>query len=334
MSNATRVVDHLQEVDALEVQVLVDNVTDSLSTVPPGVTHEWSHLRESGDLVLSGEALCCAAFGLSLVMTARKGSTSRVLLFDAGPEAYAIARNAERLKIAFGDVGAIVLSHGHWDHAGGLLEAVARVVSANGGKPIECHVNQGMFTTRAVKTPDGRYLPFKDIPSVEALKKAGAAVVNSPAPRLLLEDLFYLSGEIPRVTAYERGMSSHMKKSPDDSGWEPDPLILDERYVAIRVKGKGIIVFTACSHAGVINVLKDASDVFAGVPLHGVMGGFHLSGTGPEAIISETVADIRSFGLRRIMPGHCTGWRAVSALSRFFEDAVLVPCAVGRKFQF
>jgi 7,8-dihydropterin-6-yl-methyl-4-(beta-D-ribofuranosyl)aminobenzene 5'-phosphate synthase len=95
------------------------------------------------DLVLSGEALCCAAFGLSLVITARVGSASRVMLFDAGPEAYAIVRNRERLKIAFASVGAIVLSHGHWDHAGGLLEAVGRVVAANGGNPIDSHVNPG-----------------------------------------------------------------------------------------------------------------------------------------------------------------------------------------------
>ncbi len=176
----------LRQVDALDVQVLVDNVTDSLSTVPQGVVHEWGHLRESGDLVLSGEALCCAAFGLSLVITARVGSASHILLFDAGPEAYAIARNGERLKIAFGNVGAIVLSHGHWDHAGGLLEAVRKVASSNGGKPVGCHVSPGMFVTRAAHLPDGGYLPFKDIPSVETLTDAGAAVVNSAEPRLLL----------------------------------------------------------------------------------------------------------------------------------------------------
>lgn len=324
----------LQPVDALEVHVLVDNVTDSLSTVPQGVIHEWGHLRECGDLVLSGEALCCAAFGLSLVITARVGTTSHVLLFDAGPEAYAIIRNGERLKIPFGKVGAIVLSHGHWDHAGGLLEAVRKVVSSNGGNSVACHVNPGMFQTRAVHLPDGGNMPFKNIPSVEALTDAGAAVVNSPEPRLLLEHLFYLSGEIPRVTPYERGMPRHMKRSRDDNVWEPDPWIRDERYLAARVKDKGIIVFTACSHAGVINVLKDASNVFTGVPLYAVMGGFHLSGTGPEAIIPETVADIKAFDLKKIIPGHCTGWRAVSALSRIFHDDVLVPCAVGRKFHF
>lgn len=331
MSNEST--DNLREVDALEVQVLVDNVTDSLSTVPHDVTHEWSHLGENGPLILSGEAICCAAFGLSLLVTARIETTSYTMLFDAGPEAYPIARNGERLGISFGSVGAIVLSHGHWDHAGGLLEAVRMVGTSNGGKPIECHVNPGMFATRALKKPDGRYLPFKDIPSTESLTEAGAAVVNSAKARLL-HDLFYLSGEIPRVTPYELGLPSHMKKSLDGTGWEPDPMILDERYVAVRVKGKGIVVFTACSHAGVINVLKDASNVFAGLPLFGVMGGFHLSGPGPESIIPNTVADIRSFGLKRIMPGHCTGWRAVSELSRIFDDDVLVPCAVGRKFHF
>lgn len=330
----SRAVHGLRQVDTLEVQVLVDNVTDSLSSVPHGVVHEWGHLREGGDLVLSGEALCCAAFGLSLVITARVGSASHVVLFDAGPEAYALTRNGERLRIAFGSVGAIVLSHGHWDHAGGLLAAVQRVVSANGGNPVDCHVNPGMFVARAAQLQDGHYLPFKDIPGVGALTEAGAHVINAPDPRLLLDGLFYLSGDIPRVTSYEHGMPRHMKKSADGASWEPDPLIMDERYLAVHVRDKGVIVFTACSHAGVVNVLKDASSVFAGAPLYGVMGGFHLSGAGPEAIIPETVHDIGTFGLKRIMPGHCTGWRAVSALSRIFGDDVLVPCAVGRKFRF
>jgi 7,8-dihydropterin-6-yl-methyl-4-(beta-D-ribofuranosyl)aminobenzene 5'-phosphate synthase len=324
----------LRSVDALNVHVLVDNVTDSLSTVPQGVMHEWGHLRASGNLVLSGEALCCAAFGLSLVITASLGNARQVLLFDAGPEAYAIDRNGDRLKIAFANVGAIVLSHGHWDHAGGLLEAINKIVSSNGGTPVSCYVNPGMFLSRAIRLPDGGYIPFKDIPSVQALTGAGAALVNSPEPRLLLSDLFYLSGEIPRVTPYERGLVSHMKRSRDGGSWEPDPWIMDERYVAVHVKDKGIIVFTACSHAGVINVLRDASCAFAGVPLYAVMGGFHLSGSGPEAIIPETVNDIQAFELKKIIPGHCTGWRAVYALSRIFEYDVLVPCAVGRTFHF
>ena len=324
----------LWPLDTLDVQVIVDNVTDSLSSVPSGVVHEWAHLRQRGDLVLRGEALCCAAFGLSLVITARSEGVERTLLFDAGPESYTFGRNADLLGIPFENVGAIVLSHGHWDHAGGLLEAVRRVVAANGGAAVSCHVNPGMFRTRAAWLPDDRYLPFRDIPSIEALTESGANIVNSFAQRLLLDGAFCLSGEIPRVTPFEHGMARHVARSADGTRWEPDPLILDERYVSAYVKGKGIVVFTACSHAGVINVLSDARRVFEGIPLYGVIGGFHLSGAGPEAAIGQTVEAIRSFGLGRIMPGHCTGWRAVSALANAFDDQVLVPCAVGRRFHF
>jgi len=323
-----------RELDSLDVHVLVDNATDSLSTVPHDVTHEWGHLKTRGGFVLSGEALCCAAFGLSLVITARIGDTTRVLLFDAGPEADTFARNCERLGIDLGSVDAVVLSHGHWDNAGGLTEAVGRIFDSNGGRPVECHVNPGMFVTRAMQAPEGDHILFKDIPDPRALADAGASVINRPEARSLLDDFFHLSGEIPRITSFENGIPSHRKRSSDGLTWEPDPLILDERYVAARVKGMGMILFTACSHAGVINILSDAREKFDGVPLFGLMGGFHLSGKGPEAAISQTVEKLKIFGLKRVMPGHCTGWRAISAFSTALEPEVLVPLAVGRKFRF
>jgi 7,8-dihydropterin-6-yl-methyl-4-(beta-D-ribofuranosyl)aminobenzene 5'-phosphate synthase len=77
----------LLEVDNLQVQVLIDNVTDNLSSIPTNVTHEISQLRNQGMTELSGECLCCAAHGLSLLLTATQGQTQHTLLFDAGPEA-------------------------------------------------------------------------------------------------------------------------------------------------------------------------------------------------------------------------------------------------------
>jgi len=136
------------------------------------------------------------------------------------------------------------------------------------------------------------------------------------------------------VTSYERGLPGHVKRTPDGNSWEPDPLLMDERYVAAHVKGKGAVVFTACSHAGVINVLKDARNVCGDVPLWAVMGGFHLSGEKIEEIIPDTVKDMQSFGLKRIVPAHCTGWRAVGALVQAFGEEVIVPSAVGRQFVF
>jgi len=325
---------NLQPVDALEISVLVDNVVDPLSTVPKGVTSEAAVLREKGMMVSSGHARCCANHGLSLVITARIGSDIRILLFDAGPEAYTIARNGDRLKTPFSEVGAIVLSHGHWDHGGGLPEALRLVTAANGGKPVPCHVNDGMFVTRAMRLPSGKFQPFEDVSKPVQLARLGATVISSFDARLIMEDMFYLSGEIPRVTPYERGLPAQVRVAPDGTSWEPDPLLLDERYVAVHVKGKGAVVFTACSHAGVINVLTDARHVFGDVPLHAVMGGFHLAGADVEPIIPDTIRDLGTFGLQRIIPCHCTGWRALHALATIYKEDVLMPAAVGRVFTF
>lgn len=328
-------INHLLEVDALEVLVLVDNVTDSLSTVPRDVRNEIAVLRKAGNLPMSaGEYRCCANHGLSLIITARIRGDKQTLIFDAGPEAYAVSRNGALLKAPFGDAGALVLSHGHWDHAGGLVEAVRLVAANNDGRRIECHVNPGMFAERGSMRHGGECLRQKPIPIPAELIEAGAFVVNEPEARLLLDSCFYLSGEIPRVTPYERGLPGHVKRAIDGKSWEPDPWIMDERYLAVHVKGKGVVVFTACSHAGVVNVLKDARQVFGNVPLHAVAGGFHLSGEDVEAIIPDTIKDMRQFGLKRIVPAHCTGWRAVNALANTFGPEVIVPSAVGRQFMF
>ena len=108
---------------------------------------------------------------------------------------------------------------------------------------------------------------------------------------------------------------------------------MDERYIAVNVTGKGIIVFTACSHAGVVNVLKHARACFGGIQLYAVVGGLHLSGSN-EQIIPETVEAMRDFNLTVIAAGHCTGWRALNALANTFGNNRLVPLSVGKRFSF
>jgi 7,8-dihydropterin-6-yl-methyl-4-(beta-D-ribofuranosyl)aminobenzene 5'-phosphate synthase len=144
--------------------------------------------------------------------------------------------------------------------------------------------------------------------------------------------MFYISGEIPRVTAFEHGLPTQHRQTSDGS-WEPDPLVMDERWVAAHVKDKGLIVFTACSHAGVVNVLTHAQDCFPGVPLHTVIGGFHLSG-GNEKVIPETVESMKAFGLKLIRAARCTGWRAIMALTQAFGEPVVAPSAVGKRYVF
>jgi 7,8-dihydropterin-6-yl-methyl-4-(beta-D-ribofuranosyl)aminobenzene 5'-phosphate synthase len=102
----------------------------------------------------------------------------------------------------------------------------------------------------------------------------------------------------------------------------------------VNVRDKGLVVFSACSHAGIINVLKYAQKLFPTIPLYAVIGGFHLSGHAVEKIIPQTIEDMKQFNLEMIVPAHCTGWRAVNALGNAFGDHVVVPSAVGRLYDF
>jgi 7,8-dihydropterin-6-yl-methyl-4-(beta-D-ribofuranosyl)aminobenzene 5'-phosphate synthase len=318
-------------VDRLEVLVVVDNATDSLSSTPKNVIPEWTGLLTGGRMrMVSGENICCAHHGLSLLITAYIGKDKRTLLFDAGPEGATFLRNAGILGIDFGAIDAVMLSHGHWDHAGGLLAAVKAVAGARGAGKTPCFMHPGMFVERATQRPSGEFFPFAPVPSPEQLAQAGAEVVNTREPQAAGRGAFYISGEVPRVTSYETGLPGHMRRSADGKGWEPDPLIMDERFVSVHVKDKGQFIFSACSHAGLINVLKQARALFPPVPLYGAMGGLHLSGS-TEKIIPDTVRDLQSFGLRMLAPGHCTGWRALTAMARVFGDE-LVPSAVGKKY--
>ena len=325
----------LLTVDAVDVHILVDNVTDNLSTVPSFVETEFGAFRRrrQGHWVMGGSCLCCAAHGLSCLITIRRQGASRVLLFDTGPEDRTFEQNISRLAADVSTVEAIVLSHGHWDHGGAMLRALQLIRDRNEGNTIPYYAHPDMFRTRAIKQANGSMLQLEDVPGIEALTTHGAKVVSTTEPQHLLDGLAFLSGEIPRVTPFERGLVGQHRRTMDGSDWEPDELILDERFVAVNVDKKGIIVFTACSHAGAINVLRHAQDWFPGVPLYAVVGGLHLAG-GNERIIPQTVDAMAKFNLTVIAAGHCTGWRAIAALANAFGESRLVPLAVGKRFSF
>ena len=173
--------------------------------------------------------------------------------------------------------------------------------------------------------------PFLAERFVELLAEAGAKVINTREPQPLCGGAFWLSGEVPRRTRYELGLPGHMRRAADGKSWEPDPLLMDERFVSVRVKNKGQFAFSACSHAGIINVLRHAKREFPGIPLYGAMGGMHLSGV-TEKAIPRTVADLKKLRLKLLAPAHCTGWRAVSAMAQEFGDDVLAPSAVGKRY--
>lgn len=319
-------------VDKVEIHVLVDNATDSLSTIPAHAESEFTYLERHGMRELSGDSLCCACHGLSFLITATRGAHRHTVLFDSGPEEYAFERNSTRLGVDLGTVESIVLSHGHWDHSGGMLKALDLVRHRNGGHAIPYYAHPGMFRSRARRLPDGTMFPIKDVPGIEALTAHGARVNCTREPQVLLDSMFHLSGEIPRVTPFERGLPAHFQKN-EEGNWTPDPLLIDERFLMVNIAGKGLVVFTACSHAGVVNVLKHAHDCDPAVPLYAVLGGFHLAGPN-EKIIPETVQAVKELNLSTIAAGHCTGWRAVRAFADACGETVMDPSVVGKRYTF
>ncbi len=321
----------LLEVDSVEVLVLVDNASDNLSSVPATVEPETTRLSRRGGAVVTGAGLCVAAHGLACLVTVRWGAEHRTLLFDAGPDGEVFSRNVQRLGVDLGRVEAVVLSHGHWDHAGGMPRALDLIRAGGGERAIPFLAHDDMFHQRAAKRSDGSYRLKQDVPSLRELETHGAHVTLTTGPELLADGHALVSGEIPRITPFETGLPGQHRRIDPMAAWEPDEQLLDERFLAVNVRNEGLVVLTACSHAGVINVLTHAADLVPGTPIRGVFGGLHLAGTN-EGIIPQTVDHLAGFDPALVAPGHCTGWRAVGALAQRFGEQRLVPLSVGKRF--
>jgi 7,8-dihydropterin-6-yl-methyl-4-(beta-D-ribofuranosyl)aminobenzene 5'-phosphate synthase len=320
----------LQALDSLTVDVITDNVSDAYVSKTLFALSEFSNVILGGAQIISGETLLCANLGFGLRLRSKIEGTEHTLLFDTGPEGAIFLRNCANLGIRLSEVECIAVTHGHWDHMGALTAAVKTIVA--GGGRVEVHVNPDMFYERAVKLDSGTIVPVANVPSVSELEASGAAVVNHPEARLLLDDHFYYSGEIPRVTPFEKGRLDHLSRRNDQSPWEPDPLLMDERMLVVHVREVGLIVFSACSHAGIVNVCIDVRNRFPELPIYSVIGGLHLGGV-MERIIPETVEGLRPFAIKQLITGHCTGWRALRALANAYGETVS-QSAIGTTYTF
>jgi 7,8-dihydropterin-6-yl-methyl-4-(beta-D-ribofuranosyl)aminobenzene 5'-phosphate synthase len=320
----------LVRLDRLTVDVLTDDVSDNYVTKTLFAVSEFANVVRAGAKALSGESLLCANLGFGCRLVSNAGDVEHRMLFDTGPEGAIFLRNCGNLGVVLGEIECVAVSHGHWDHMGALPATLA-AIHAQGGKAA-VHVNPGMFNERAVRLASGTLIPAAKVPSPAEMAAQGAAVVSDPGPRLLLDGHFYYSGEIPRLSDFEKGRTDHLCRTGPEAAWEPDPLLLDERMLVAHVRGLGLIVFSACSHAGIVNVCTEARRLFPTVPLHCIMGGLHLGGV-MERLIPQTVEGLRRFAIAHIITGHCTGWRALHALANAFGDAVS-QSAVGTTYTF
>ncbi len=319
----------LLPVDEITVTVLVDNFFDALLTSSEGVTRPspasgmvTAPQFESGRTV----AGLRAEHGFSTLVTVRRDSTESMLLFDTGASPDGLAVNAERLGLGLGDLQGVVLSHGHFDHAGGF-DGLARL-RGRSGLPLTVH--PAAWTRRRLAPPGGP--PF-EMPTLSpaALAREGFQLIERRQPSVLVDGSILITGEVERTTGFERGMPP-AHQAWDGRGWHHDPEVIDDQALVVHVRGQGLVVLSGCGHAGIVNIVRHAMRL-TGVPqLHAVIGGFHLSGPAFEPIIAPTVLALTELAPAMIVPGHCTGWRAQHTLAAALPDA-WVPSSVGSSYR-
>jgi 7,8-dihydropterin-6-yl-methyl-4-(beta-D-ribofuranosyl)aminobenzene 5'-phosphate synthase len=321
----------LEPVDALSVTVLIDNVTDILLVDEGPARRPAIGLvpRVPAPVLDLGEAFdgLRAEHGFSALVTVRRGEREHRLLFDTGISPDGLVENMRRLELSPRDLEAVVLSHGHFDHVGGMQGLARELGPAN--LPVVIHPEAWSRRRIALQ---GREPVQIAAPSRSALEGAGFAVIEQREPSFLLARSLLVTGEVDRTTDFEQGMApSHQAHQGGE--WRPDPLVLDDQALVAEVRGKGLVVLTGCGHAGVVNTLRYVRKLTGRTHLHAVIGGFHLSGPHFEPLIGPTCDAFAELAPDFLIPAHCTGWKATHALAARFPRAFL-QSSVGTRFVF
>lgn len=231
------------------------------------------------------------------------------------------------------EIDVLFLSHWHWDHSGGIPTVVAAIADARAGAgrpPLLVDMHPDRPDERGILTPLGIFAMLPPEPTFAAIEAAGGHVITHSDPHAVAE-LFLASGAIPRRTDYETGLDGHHTWVGEHVSLDVE--IRDERFLAASVRGRGTTVFTACSHAGVVNVGLEARQLCPDAPVDLLLGGYHLAGSTVEDRIEPTVRDLVDLVEPRIVaPGHCTGWRAAADLAAAFGPSGYAPSVVGSRY--
>jgi 7,8-dihydropterin-6-yl-methyl-4-(beta-D-ribofuranosyl)aminobenzene 5'-phosphate synthase len=262
----------------------------------------------------SGRPWVMGEWGLSLWIEVG----GRRILLDTGLE-HALAHNAAELGVDLSTADALVLSHGHVDHVGGVGTALA----ARPGLPVHLH-------------PDSLLQRFSRFDSIGLAPEDAKGVGTAPEIRALLEQradlrfvtsptevapFVWVTGEIPRVEPVEgTGGSGFL----DEALSQPD-LIPGDMALWIETQA-GLLVVLGCAHSGVINTLRHIQKAAGDTPIAGILGGTHLLVAKPERM-AATIAALRELPLRMLAPCHCTGPKETHQLRTAFPDLFTVMTA-------
>ncbi len=305
-------------VDRLTVTTLVENYVDMLLP-DQGRARRLGLIHHFDPRLLPPRA----ENGISFLVTTERAGRTRSVLFDTSLTAETLLYNMKVVGASPNDLSAVVLSHGHPDHHGGLrglLEATSH--------PLPVILHPLAFAPRWLRLPTAEVAPHYNYAlSANSIEVAGGVVMASESPVEVIDGVF-ATGPIARVQPFEKpGSPGHLDPGLFhliDGKLQPDT-VPDDQAVCVHVRGLGLVVLTGCSHAGVVNTVAAAKEVTGVDQVHAVMGGFHLGFPGtPHSKTTATIAGMKALDPVLIAPMHCTGFKAASQFAAEMPDQFLL----------
>jgi 7,8-dihydropterin-6-yl-methyl-4-(beta-D-ribofuranosyl)aminobenzene 5'-phosphate synthase len=245
-----------------------------------------------------------AEWGLStLVETKFENGHVLTILLDTGTTGDVLLHNAKVLDVNLSAIDAIAMSHGHYDHSGGLLKLLERI-----GKRLPVILHPDALQPKfSIERFGSNGLKF---PVSELHERAEVVPVVSPFwfhPRVLT------TGTVARETSFEKVKGFSTVK---DGQWEKD-ILQDDLSLILNLGERGLMIFTGCAHSGVCNTIRTAKKATGNDKIYGIVGGFHLIGATNDRI-ELTIRELQSLDVEILAPCHCTGFPAIKQIANTF----------------
>lgn len=261
--------------------------------------------------------------GVSFLLEGAKGSDVMRILVDVGQNSQALLNNMKLMNISPSIIDAIVLTHCHYDHTQG----VAKMLKEIGRRDIQVIAHRDIFRLNFVTEPYLRHVGIMPGDSREEIEKAGGSLLLTKDPVNLMSGIT-TTGEVKRQTDFEE-VGIALKTI--EGGEVVDDQMLDDISVVANVNGKGLVIVTGCSHAGIVNIARHAMELTGCEKIEGIIGGLHLVDAS-DVRIKRTGEELAKLNPKWICVGHCTGFKAQVELYLTFRER-FSPLQTGMQFE-